>query len=612
MLPLWFGLALSLMLLLLTCRPTRAEKIDDLKPGRTYQVGKISITGNHAFSDSRLLAQMKTKMRPIYQSYQFWKKRPEFDSDVFTADLQRIRQFYVAHGYFQAKVEYNLSTSQEVVNASIQVTENPPVTVQSLQIQVDNAVLPPEQPIYRSIKLKPGVIFDQTEYHRAEDVLREHFLDTGHAHVTVDRRAHVNLAQNQARIWYRVHPGVSAVFGNTEIVGADHVAAEIVSRALTYKPGERFSQQQIEKSRANLLMLGLFALVRFDPQLHTGNPQVVPIKLTLREKPKHQIQVGGGYNTESQFVADFQWSDLNWQGDGRQLSLIADYSSIDSALGASLMQPFLFGLPNATGYLDLREDIQQVPTFTLFATRFLPRFQYAFTPELVAYIGFRLEYAKLTAIDPTVVRALHGFRQSGFLSGPFAGLSMNTSDDPYYPHRGYVLNIDAMQGGAIWGGAFNFYRVEAELKHYEAIGWNTILATRFKVGTGDSLGSKYNYPLFYRFYAGGEGSVRGYGYWLLGPQSSDHTPLGGLSDIEGSFELRHPIWQQIGGALFLDFGQLSLRPYDLPISNLDFAAGPAVSYTTPVGPLRIDLGIPFKKPPGQQAWQVYFSIGQFF
>ena len=99
---------------------------------------------------------------------------------------------------------------------------------------------------------------------------------------------------------------------------------------------------------------------------------------------------------------------------------------------------------------------------------------------------------------------------------------------------------------------------------------------------------------------------------MLGPHTPDNTPIGGLSDIEGSLELRRPIWEKLSGAIFLDFGQLSTHAYDIPIRDLDFSAGPAVSYNTPVGPVRIDLGIPFQKPRGQTQWQVYFSIGQYF
>ncbi|HEX2241911.1 MAG TPA: BamA/TamA family outer membrane protein, partial [Gammaproteobacteria bacterium] len=73
-----------------------------------------------------------------------------------------------------------------------------------------------------------------------------------------------------------------------------------------------------------------------------------------------------------------------------------------------------------------------------------------------------------------------------------------------------------------------------------------------------------------------------------------------------------PIWEALGGAVFLDFGQVSLRSFHIPVSDLRFSAGLGLSYTTPVGPMRLDIGFPFKPPPGDQAWQIHFSIGAFF
>ena len=294
------------------------------------------------------------------------------------------------------------------------------------------------------------------------------------------------------------------------------------------------------------------------------------------------------------------------------MSILLGYSNINSTAAVTLRQPFFLDIRGLTGFLDLREDVQQVPTYTLFASRFAPRLEYAFSPTLTGHLGYQIEYAKLTSIDRTVIASLGHVRKHGIASGPSAGITLNTTDEPFNPHQGYVVTVDAMEGGKIFGGDFDYYRVAAEIKHYQLIGSGTILATRLKLGTGDSLGSKGKYPLFERFYAGGEGSVRGYRYWRLGPKSSGNVPLGGLSDIEGSIELRHQLWEKLWGAVFLDFGQLSLHPYDFPVSNLRFAAGPAFSYMTPVGPIRIDRGIPFRKPRGDQGWQIYFSIGQFF
>ena len=107
-----------------------------------------------------------------------------------------------------------------------------------------------------------------------------------------------------------------------------------------------------------------------------------------------------------------------------------------------------------------------------------------------------------------------------------------------------------MQAGEIFGGAYDFYRMWGQVKHYHLLGWKTIFATRLKLGTGDYFGSLRNYPLFYRFFAGGEGSVRGWRYWYLGPHTPDYTPIGGLTDIEGSLELAVRYWESLPARSF--------------------------------------------------------------
>jgi translocation and assembly module TamA len=82
--------------------------------------------------------------------------------------------------------------------------------------------------------------------------------------------------------------------------------------------------------------------------------------------------------------------------------------------------------------------------------------------------------------------------------------------------------------------------------------------------------------------------------------------------LEGSLELRRPIWRELGGAVFIDFGQVARQPFDSRIFNLNFSAGFGLSYNTPVGPIRFDVGFPFQKPPNDQPWQIHFSIGAYF
>ncbi|MBV8136183.1 MAG: BamA/TamA family outer membrane protein [Deltaproteobacteria bacterium] len=596
-------------LAVLHCASSRASKVEDLLDNEVYYLRALSFSGNHALSDTELTAQFSVKPRPFYQ---LWKKRPAFDPDALSSDLKRVRRLYEARGYYKTTVSYELNMVGNLIALRIQIRENEPVRVQQVTIELDGFVVPADDPLYKHIPLKIGEVFSEKDYQDGAEAIEIVFRNAAYAHVSVARRAHVSVPRGTVQVFFTVRPGEKAVFGATQLEGEQTVGADVVLRELAYKAGEPFSQRKLDESRDRILALNLFALVNIRPELDTRNPRVAPIRLTVKEKPKHAIAVGGGYNTQSQFIADFEWTDRNWFGDGRQLSLVAQYSNIDSTVAANFRQPSLFNSPRATGLVSVREDIQQVPTYTLFGTRLIPRLEYKFERPITISVGYQLEYDSLSHVDPSVPRALGGIEDSGIVSGPNARLSINTTNDPYNPSSGEVFTIDAMAGGGIFGGNYDFYRVVTEIKDYYLIGWGIILATRAKLGIADSIGSQKNYPLFYRFYAGGEGSVRGYPYLRLGPKSADNVPLGGLTWIEGSVELRHKIWKQLDGAAFLDFGQLSTDAYHIPINNLRFGAGPAISYETPVGPLRLDLGIPFNKPPGGPNWQVYFSIGQYF
>ena len=116
-----------------------------------------------------------------------------------------------------------------------------------------------------------------------------------------------------------------------------------------------------------------------------------------------------------------------------------------------------------------------------------------------------------------------------------------------------------------------------------------------------------------RFFAGGGGSVRGYGYQNVGPHYADNTPQGGLSLIETSFEYRRHISGPLGAVLFLDSGTVGTEatPTFTHIAN---AVGVGVRYDLGFAPIRIDVATPINKLSGasQSPIQLYLSIGQAF
>ena len=585
--------------------------LDALDPARQWKVERIEFSGNEKLSDDELSDAIVTKARPWYR---VWEERPAFDPITFGSDLERLPRFYEAQGYYGTTVTYDLTVdeSEGLVAVQIEVREGMPVSISEIDVEVVGSEADRKAPPFpKVLPVKRGEIFREADYQQAEQVLRGVFLENGYAHVKTERKAEVDLDEHRVRIRYAVHPGPIAVFGQTEVKGTDTVDPELVSRELVYQAGETYSQAKVIESREKILALDLFGAVRIAPAETAGTPVVVPMEVEVAEKSHREIKLALGYGTEDQFRTQLEWRHLNWLGGGRRLSVLAKYSSITLTGAINFTQPHFLS-PRTQGIVNIGYDQEKEETYVRNVGRFAPRLDHRFSSTLTGFVGFRLEHDKLSDIAPATVRALGEIKRKGILSGPTMGLVWNTADDPFNPKKGEVVFLTIDQAGAIWGGEFSYYKATAEAKKYIDIGWKTVFASRLKLGLGDAIGSDEKFPLFERFFSGGEKSVRGYGRRRLGPLSTNGDPLGGLSLLEGSLELRRPIWKELNGAVFLDFGQVSKRSFDIPVGDLRFSAGVGVSYATPVGPLRLDVGFPFKPPRDDRPWQIHFSIGAYF
>jgi outer membrane protein assembly complex protein YaeT len=591
-------------------RYASAILIDALDPGRQWRVERIEFSGNEKFSTDELSAVIVTQQRTWYR---LWEDRPIFDPITFGSDLERLQRFYEARGYYGTTATYDLDVDDEggLVTAQIAVREGMPVVISEIDVEVESK--PNQKPplLPQDLPVKRGEIFREAEYQQAEQVLRSSLLEHGYAHVKTERRAEVDLDERRVGIRYTVQPGPIAVFGQTTVKGTDTVDPELVSRELAYQAGDTYSLAKVVESREKLLALDLFGTVRVAQTETPGAPTVVPMEVEVAEKSHREIKLGLGYGTEDQFRTQLEWRHLNWLGGGRRLSIVTKYSSIAISGAINFVQPHFLS-PRTQGIMTFRHDQEKEETYHRNVTSFLPRLEQRFSSALTGYLGYRVEYNRLNDVSASTVLALGEIRQKGILSGPTVGLVWNTADNPFNPKKGEVISLVLDQAGAIWGGAFSFFKMTAEAKKYIDIGWSTVFASRLKLGFAEPIGSDKNFPLFERFYAGGDKSVRGYGRRRLGPLTAGDNPLGGLSVVEGSLELRRPIWKELNGAVFLDFGQVSKRSFDLPVDNLQFSAGFGVSYATPIGPLRLDIGFPFKPPRGDKPWQIHFSIGSYF
>jgi outer membrane protein assembly factor BamA len=202
------------------------------------------------------------------------------------------------------------------------------------------------------------------------------------------------------------------------------------------------------------------------------------MEVEVAEKSPREIKLMG-YGTEDQFRTQLEWR-ANWLGGGDDFGLseiLFHYIG-----GRDQFRTAALPLLPHTGDLESWLRSGKGGNYGRNVGRIAPRLDHRFSSTLTGFVGYRIEHDQLNEIAASTVRALGEIQRKGILSGPIAGLVWNTADDPFNPKKGEVISLTIDQAGVIWGGEFSFYKLAAEAKKYIDIGWNTVFASRLKLG----------------------------------------------------------------------------------------------------------------------------------
>ena len=187
----------------------------------------------------------------------------------------------------------------------------------------------------------------------------------------------------------------------------------------------------------------------------------------------------------------------------------------------------------------------------------------------------------------------------------------DTRDSKLNPTSGTRLALLVEPTYEINAGA-TFVKLRAEASAYRALDADKRFVVAGRVAAGSIYGADLaSIPANRRFYAGGGGSVRGYGYQDIGPVNAAGQPTGGRSVLEASGEVRIQVTETIGIVPFVDAGLVSASQ-SFAGSEFKLGAGVGLRYGTPFGPLRIDVAVPLNKGPLDPDYGIYAGIGQAF
>jgi translocation and assembly module TamA len=397
--------------------------------------------------------------------------------------------------------------------------------------------------------------------------------------------------------------------GAKQAFGADHM--EVIKR---YKPGQLYDSRKVDDLRKALVATGLFSSVAVEPvRTNEAGPdgtEYVDLHVEQEAGPPRTLAGEAGYGTGQGFRAEGTWTHRNLFPPEGALILGAVAGTQEQGASATFRRSNA-GKRDKTFQTGINLNHQNYDAYEAFTAAinigwsrqstpiFQKRWTYSYGAEIIA------------TNEQVVVDPLTGAkdRRTYFIGGLPVQVGYDRSNDLLNPTKGFRANLRAEPEGSLQGKFSPYLRATFDLSGYYPVSDSLVIAARTRLGTISGVDRDDVAPSR-RIYAGGGGSVRGFGYQELGPKDVNADPIGGRSVNEFAVEGRYR-FGNYGVVAFVDAGQV----YNSAIpkfSDMRYGVGVGGRFYTNFGPFRADVAMPINRQPGESKFAIYIGIGQAF
>ena len=648
------------------------------------EVRGLDFVGNKTFSDAELADVIVTTpsawgRRALNLPF---STRRCLDRVEYAKDRLRLMVFYRLHGFPDVSVDTALLPSgRGGVRVRFAIAEGPPILLQSLAILGLDAVRRPDA-ILRGLPIRAGERFDRTELDAARDTIGRRLHNRGYpgAAVTNFYVIHSAPSGQVAEDSLVVQPGPFTRFGavRVEVTPASGHGQQIDDRVVRQLAGVDsggiYREHVIADAQRALYQTDAYlrVAIALDSAHGTrvGGDSVVPVVIALMENPMHTARLSTGYGTLDCFRASGELDDNNFLGGAKRLTVQGRLSKIGIGrplngapqlcsqaqhdlystqlnyyLGATLQQPFLFGLhaaPTLTAYTSRVSEYNAYVRTTAIGGVASGVWQRSRRTTLT--FAYSMDFGR-TEAQPALFCAVFNLcasedrdkvQKNQRLAVASTVVAYDGGDNPVSPTRGGTARLELRHSSPyiLSDPDLKFSTLLGDLARYLPLGGGNVLALHLRAG---SVFGRGFVPPQERLYAGGPTSVRGFSQNELGAvtyiaasyvadtihgpnpgadtifwhvKQGDSTyrravPVGGNELLVGNVELRFrsPVLPDVlQPALFVDAGDVwnSGDPSEA-LRTIKFFVTPGVqlSALTPIGPVRVAVGYnPYQRPSG--------------
>ena len=558
-----------------------------------------------------------------------------------TEDSALIKRILASEGWYEAQANTRLDRSGDSAEAAlvavIDVVPGPRYTFADIVIDAPPVV--PVDLIEDNLALVIGEPIVAQRVQGAEAQVAIALPQQGYPFVEVGQRDILLDPETEDGVYtLPINPGPRSVFGGIRTTGDLAFDAEHIEVLARFERGELYDARKVDDLRQALVATGLFNTVSVVPEA-TGeaagdDTQFATLLVEQEAGPPRTLAGSAGFGTGQGFRIEGSWTHRNLFPPEGALIASAVAGTQEQGLGVTFRRSNA-GRRDRTVQLTAEALHSDYDAFEAFTARVGGIVSYSSTPiwqkPLTYAYGGQLIVTNEQDFNLTTNQRE---RRTFYIAGLTGQAGFDTTNDLLDPVEGFRVTALVEPEGSLEDGFTPYVRARLDGSTYFGFSDSIVLAGRVRLGTIQGI-NRFDLAPSRRFYAGGGGSVRGFGYQELGPRVLEpnpdypepdeidpdddpedlpdpfiYRPIGGRSLVEAAAELRYR-FGNFGVVGFVDAGQVYEET--LPqFSDIRYAVGVGGRYYTNFGPLRFDVAMPLGRRPGESRFAVYVSIGQAF
>ena len=558
-----------------------------------------------------------------------------YQEDAFERDLMILSSIYYDKGFVNVKIsrpQVVLSADKRYMYITIHVAEGEQYRIGKLDIRGD--LLWPKKELLKALSVETDELFNRTKL--GQDILRltDRYKDKGHAYVNITPLTSIDADKRIVDLTLDVQKGPEVIFERINIRGNSKTRDRVIRREMKIAEGDVYSQSGLNRSRARINALGFFETVNLSTSRGSADDRIV-VNFEVKERPTGTFQIGAGFSSVENFIAQAQVSQNNLFGRGQRLALQAQISGLRQLFSLSFWEPY-FVDTNWTFGFDIYNSVRNFESFNRNATGGNFTWGYPITDDIRVFMTYKAEWVDVatsgrgtlfgsgfTSPLPTGVQIANLFND-GVTSSLRFSVQWDTRNNRLFPTKGMFHAAWAEFAPDFLGSQNLFNRFGAFSRFYYPIWWKFVFKLNAQIGlitSSDPAGV----PIFERYFTGGIMDVRGFRPRSLGPRIPVPTSLdpsaplfyfnkGGNKELVFNAEIEFPIFEKVGikGVIFTDAGMAYDDNEDITFEGLRHSWGFGFRWFSPIGPLRFEWGLPFEPESGEEPLVFEFTIGNFF